>query len=231
MPDFTAWGPADWSAVASFLTVIVALAASSIALRQVREARRLREEQAQPYVVAFMEPSEASPQIIDLVVRNFGTTAATSVTLQSDPVLQRTSEGSIEDVWLFDELPTLVPGQEWRTMWDFGPERSSADLPERHRVTMAYRDSRNRKMKPTESILDWGAFKGRMWVNIYGVHHAAKALRDIDKKLGKWQEGVRGGVAVYVRDGDKRDEALQRRLDERAHASQTDSDASDVSAE
>jgi hypothetical protein len=35
-------------------------------------ARALREEQAQPYVAVYMEPSAATLQIIDLVVRNLG---------------------------------------------------------------------------------------------------------------------------------------------------------------
>ncbi|MFG1928953.1 hypothetical protein [Cryptosporangium sp. NPDC048952] len=228
MPNFIAWDAADWSAFGSLLTVVVALVATSIALRQVREARRLRQEQAQPYVVAFMEPSQASPQIIDLVIKNFGTIAANGIIIRSDPVMQRTSDGSVEDVWIFDEMPILVPGQEWRTMWDFGLERTGAELPERHRVTITYRDSHNRKMKPTESILDWAAFKGRMWVSIYGVHYAAKALRDIDRRLGKWQEGVRGGLAVYVRDGDKKDEELRRQLADRVQSSRADSDILDA---
>ena len=33
----------------------------------------------------------------------------------------------------------------------------------------------------------------------------AQALREIDKRTSKWQEGLHGGLAVFVRDGDEKD--------------------------
>ncbi len=32
---------------------------------------------------------------------------------------------------------------------------------------------------------DWGAIRNRMSVKVYGIHDAAKALRDIEKTLSK----------------------------------------------
>ena len=69
---------AEWSALAGWSTAVVALIAGGVAVGQLGEARQLRLEQAQPYVVAYMEPSAASTYFMDLVVRNFGTTAARS---------------------------------------------------------------------------------------------------------------------------------------------------------
>jgi hypothetical protein len=70
------WAAEPWTALATWVTADVALDAGIIALRQLGEARRLRLEQAQPYVVAYMEPSAGAWWLIDLVVRNFDTTAA-----------------------------------------------------------------------------------------------------------------------------------------------------------
>ena len=64
--------------LASVALLIVAVVAALVAWAQVNEARRLRREQAQPYVVAGMRSSAASPMIIELFFRNYGTTAATS---------------------------------------------------------------------------------------------------------------------------------------------------------
>jgi hypothetical protein len=80
-----AHGPSaqTWSAVgdlagatAALGTLAVAIGAVYAAFQQVRQARELREEQARPYVAVFMEPSTRSPRVIDLVIRNFGSTAA-----------------------------------------------------------------------------------------------------------------------------------------------------------
>lgn len=216
MPDFGAWTPAAWSALAEWVTAFVAVAAGAFAFQQVREARRLREEQSQPYVVAYMEPSAASEHLIDLVVRNFGSTVAVDVRLEIDPHPQRTVQGTkVEDVKLFDRLPVLVPGQEWRTSWDFGPDRAKAALPNEHRAVVTYSDSRGRKLPPLSSILDWGVYRDRRWIVLYGVHDAAKALRDMEKTFKKWQESIHGGLAVYMRDADARDEKQRQEFEDR----------------
>lgn len=211
--DIASWGPEHWSALAAWATVLVAVVAGLIALLQVRESRRLREEQARPYVVVYMESNTATPHIVDLVVRNFGTTVAYDVKIDIDPPPLRSAQGGgSEDVWLFNRLPALVPGQEWRTMWDFGPSRFGSGLPDEYRAVARYRDSRGHELPPLPSALDWGAFRGRRWVTEYGVHDAAKALREIEKRMRRWSEGF-NGLSVYARDGDALD---ARRRDELA---------------
>ncbi|MEW1587205.1 hypothetical protein AB0283_17420 [Micromonospora vinacea] len=199
--------PDTWAAAAGWTTVVIAIIASRAAFRQVREARDLREEQAQPYVVAFMEPSEASQHLIDLVIKNFGATAALNVTIECDPLLVRTSLKSEapEPVHLFKNLPILVPGQEWRTFWDNGIKRHDSGLPEQYDVTVRYQDSRGKQMTATKALLDWGVYKSRMWTEIYGQHHAAKSLREISSTIKTWKE-FGGGLKIYARDGDKKDE-------------------------
>lgn len=66
----------QWSALGAWATVAVALGASIIGLSQLKESRRLRIDQAQAYVVAYMDQSPASPRLIEIVFRNFGMTAA-----------------------------------------------------------------------------------------------------------------------------------------------------------
>jgi hypothetical protein len=39
----------------------------------------------------------------------------------------------------------------------------------------------------------------------YGLHDAAKALRDIRDMLSEWKERGGGGLRVFTRDGDARD--------------------------
>lgn len=206
---FGGTNPDVWAAAAGWMTAAIAVIASIAAFNQVRVARAVREEQAQPYVVAFMEPSQADQQIIDFAVKNFGTTAAHNVRIDCHPSLSRTSsnktQGS-EPVKLFDVMPVLVPGQEWRIFWDSSIQRRDARLPDRYDVTIFYEDSRGKAMKPTKAILDWSVYRSRMWVETYGQHHSAKALREISSLMKNWKE-FGGGLRVYVRDGDGKDAA------------------------
>lgn len=210
-PNFTDW----LTAIAALLTASVAVAAVAIASGQLREARRLRREQAQPYVVAYMEASAGTNSYVDLVVRNFGNTAAFDVRMTAGHELQRSDgSGGVEAVGLFETLPTLVPGQEWRTFWDFGRSRSEADLPAVYPVSLRFRDSTGKELGPLNFVLDWKTFSARMWVQQYGLHEASKALRDIQQTLKRWSDGSRG-IAVVARDGDDID---RRRREQAARA-------------
>src|SRR5215212_1433976 len=79
------WSPEAWAALAAWATVGVAAAAGYIALEQLNEAARLRREQAQPYVVAYIQPSPAAPFLAEIVLKNFGATAAQDVRLTITP--------------------------------------------------------------------------------------------------------------------------------------------------
>ena len=139
-----------------------------------------------------------SPQIIDLVVRNFGATAALDVRIAILPSPKRASaEPPYDNVALPEMLPTLTPGQEWRTYWDRSEERLKSELPDEHKAVVSYTDSRG-KPYSFEYRLDWSSYKGRIWTETYGTHHAAKALREIRTLMEKWQESIHGGLAVFV---------------------------------
>ncbi|MFV1364100.1 hypothetical protein AAHH97_11750, partial [Mycolicibacterium elephantis] len=72
------------------LSVLVALGAAVFAWFQVREARRTREERAQPNVVIYTELNPSVKQFIEIVVRNFGVTPAYNVKIAIDPPLKAT---------------------------------------------------------------------------------------------------------------------------------------------
>jgi hypothetical protein len=176
------WPAENWSALASWVTVTIATVAGGIAIKQLREARSLRREQAQPYVAVFMERNAADPKLMDLVVRNFGTTAATDVVLKIDPPPRRVVVEGHEDVWLPERIPTLVPGQEWRQLWDSTPERADADLPDRHNVLVTFRDSLKKNHR-CDYVLDWSAVRKRLVTDVLGVHDVAKSLREIGEAM------------------------------------------------
>jgi hypothetical protein len=100
------WSAEAWAASAAWVTAGVAVAAGVIALSQLGEARRLRLEQAQPYVVVFMADTDR-PKYVDLVIRNFGLTAATDVRVEIDPAPQRSFFAG--ERWETVSWPTRIP--------------------------------------------------------------------------------------------------------------------------
>ncbi len=94
----------DWiSAIATLLTAFIAIGALFYAAGQIKEAKAARQlasdlevKRAQPYVVLYTEQSAATNLAIDLVIKNFGPTAATDVRVVLDPWPERA--GRSDDV-------------------------------------------------------------------------------------------------------------------------------------
>lgn len=195
-----------WSAIAAWVGVGIALGAALVAVRQVKEARRLRSEQAQPYVAVYADPSPSSPKNIDLVIKNFGSTAATDVRVKFSPPPDSAVLKELSPISTPELIPILVPGQEWRTFWDATPARHAAsNLPHLYTADVAFQDSRRRQTFEFQFKLDWKAIMGRGFVRVYNVHDGARALTEISKALGA-ATSTDGAINIVTRDGDALDE-------------------------
>jgi hypothetical protein len=210
---------ADWtSAMATTLTLVIAVLALFLAKGQLDEASKAREltktlerEKSQPYVVAYLEENAASPHILDLVVKNFGQTAGRNIRLLFNPTLNRTkTDGGDEKVALPDMISFLAPGQEWRTVFDVMNERAGRDdMPIIYKGMVSY-DGLDGEAQSSDVVIDLRPYKTRMYVEILGIHHAATALRDIRDTHKKWNEPVNGGLKVVTRSGQAMDAARAR---------------------
>jgi hypothetical protein len=89
----------DWAAVtawAAWATVAVYVVLGIFAWIQVLQARRLREEQARPFVIVDFEPGF----LVYLTVENIGRTMARDVTIRFDKPLASTSQGRVRSTSL-----------------------------------------------------------------------------------------------------------------------------------
>ena len=128
----TGVGSGTWLAIAMWVAVAVGLAALLYAHRQLKRNRALRLEQMRPHVAMFMEPHASDWHLVELVVKNYGQTAAHNVSFSFEnppTVAQYENEHNglvgIAELALPSEIPVLAPGQEWRTGWDCGHSPSA----------------------------------------------------------------------------------------------------------
>src|SRR5579875_4076784 len=120
-----------WLAWAAWAALALALIALLYTHRQLRRSRRLAAERSRPHVAMFMEPHATDWHVIELVVRNFGQTAAYDIQFSFPrPPTVAEYEGASDGYTDFVELKlpralaTLAPGQEWRTVWDSALDRA-----------------------------------------------------------------------------------------------------------
>ena len=206
------WGISaqEWSAIGTMATAIIALAAAGFAAAQVLEARRAREDRTRPFVVVDIVPSKTSPLLLLLVVENIGQTLARDVKLKFDPPLRTTFEQrAIEDSSLVTEgILSMPPGRRIEGLFDQGPARSESDLPMRYDVTVELRDARGREQEALQYVLDLGPIFGLTFTQELSIHHAAKALQNIDKRTKQWTK-LNRGLQVWLRDADRHAENEQ----------------------
>ena len=198
----------EWQAAGTLATFVVAVAAALYARGQVAEARRSREEQARPYVAVYLELVDDSN--LDLVVKNFGTTTARNITMTSDIPMKRIWAGDVEDLLTFDLMPVLVPGQEWRTMFDAGGQRFGQN-DDVYTLTVRSSDSQLRQLPDEVFVLDWHTYENRIYAGKKTVDDIGTALGKIADDVHKWTDRSGNGMGVVSRDGDARD--LRREQD------------------
>lgn len=173
----------DYEGVATWGLFVIAIVAGAIAERQLRQNRKLRFEQARPYVVVGLR--RVGHGIVELYVKNFGETAAHDVKLASDPDLESLSDPA----WfrVFDNLPTLVPGDEWSTLWetDASKRAEEGDFSNTYTVTLTYTGNDGRKKKAlTDTFnLDWRPHLASTYVERNTIHDIGATLKKIEGSL------------------------------------------------
>ncbi|KAA1429864.1 hypothetical protein [Mycolicibacter arupensis] len=187
-------GADAWLAWAAWLAIVITVLALLYLNRQLQRNRRLAAEQSRPHVAMFMEPHAADWHVIELVVRNFGKTAAYDIrfSFTQPPTVARyeTASDGYADVvalQLPEELTVLAPNQEWRTVWDSAIDRAELGegIESRFTGTISYADSpgepkgwfgRRGKQPRYENkvVLDWADLPPVRRVELMTTHDLAK---------------------------------------------------------
>ncbi|MFT9774384.1 hypothetical protein ACMZ29_17230 [Brevibacterium casei] len=227
-----AWGltATEWAATAALATIATALVAAITAFlvlrqlhaarEQLNDARKAQAEQERPYVVVSIDHSEAGSQLMDLVIQNVGKTPARNLRLTFDPAPVRAEETpglELAKARLFNEpLPLLPPGRVIRTFFDSAIDRKDSNLPSEYNVQVTYENTSGERWKE-DSVLDLDILEGAMFVETYGMHHLAKAVRELGQHLRKASILQRRG---HVQTDSTVEERTAR--DQRVHAEQNE---------
>lgn len=200
------WGVSQlgWQAVAALTgaaTLGVAATAAVVAFFQFRANQQTRDEQSRPYLIADFEPSEAGIVLSDFVVRNIGKTPALAVQVRMSPTPERARETTAfplsKSRLLSGTLPMVAPGRELRLFFDSMPERYEAKAVMSFEVRITYKNSTGEKFDEVSTV-DMDSGRGSLQTTIYGLHHAAKALRSIDSKLDAVNRNLKNPIQVTI---------------------------------
>ncbi|MEX5304861.1 hypothetical protein RF644_03810 [Kocuria sp. CPCC 205258] len=181
----------DWADIGTVVATGLGVLAIVFAVVSIFQARHLQKEAAKPYVTVTMEPNSNMPELLELVVKNYGATAAKNVRMSFDPPLQRSAwdgEKESQDVITPRLIPVLAPGQDWRTTWDVGFLRNKAkpSLPDMYEAEICWEGYGKKfgwKCVVQRYVLDWTPHFDRRVLVVKTAHHAAKDLEEIKRLL------------------------------------------------
>jgi hypothetical protein len=198
------WSSSDWAG----LTFLALLVAAFVAWRQVKEAQRLREEQARPFVIVDFD---AWRTIIELTIKNIGTTLARDVKFDFVPPLTTTHDetsgrGNLMELNVFKNgIPTLAPGKEITLFFDQFPSRIEQGLTMRYEVQVTYENPVG-KAYSEPTVLDLAMYLGTGGISRHGLHDIHKRLKEISDSLKKWTDHA--GLKVLTAEDLRGDAAL-----------------------
>ena len=206
----------DWAAVAAWAacaTVGIYVVLGLFAWRQVREARKLREEQARPFVIVDFEPGF----LVYLTVENLGRTMARDVRISFDKPLTSTlrDRRELDKSPLFREpIPALPPGKKIRILFDQFTERTKAQLPLTYDVKVRYRGPTGKEWPPETYPLDLGMYLDSQ-LPPKGIPELVDEVKNISKEIKKWRGDGLSGLLVRTLDQRRQDRIDARRVNVR----------------
>lgn len=211
--DFT---QADWAG----LTFLVLVIAAAVALWQVHEARRLREEQAKPFVVVDFEVEQGGAQQIYVVISNIGRTMAEDVRLTFEPEFT-SSFDSDENVVSPRELkpmregiPSLPPQKRISLLVDVFTARDAKIYPDLYRVQVTFKAPALRREERTGFVLDLGVYRNVLHLMRRDVHDVHERLEELVRQVRKWTAPLGGGLLTTNREEEqRRADAMVRRAE------------------
>jgi hypothetical protein len=175
--------------------------------QQADQARQAAIDQSRPYVLLTAEISSVSTSMLDLVLSNVGAGPAYDVKIDVDPPLRRATETpgyELANARIFRKPMEMLPPHYRMRMWfESGPDRTrnGIDLPDSHEVTITYHDGHGNRWTE-RSVLDMTVLDGLLFTDVFGVHHVAKSLREIEKTLRHLQ-ALGGPLQVTVEDRER----------------------------
>ena len=194
--------------------LVVLAVAALVAWRQVREARRLREQQIRPFVVIDFEVEQ---HVFYLTVANVGTALARDVTFDIDPAFTTSVTTQVAELkMLTDGVSSLAPGKRIRTFFDAATQRRPQQFPDRYRVCIRYRDQDRERSFNDEVDLDLGIYRNLGYVDRKGLHDLHERVKDVVDVMRGW--GSSGGGLLAMSPVQAREEANRRIKELEDHA-------------
>jgi hypothetical protein len=148
----------------------------------IHEMRLSREEQAKPKVVCYFEHNESRRQTYDLVIRNYGNSAAFNVKLVFSPELERYGATRLPPL-KGKTFQIMAPGYGWRTFWDSFPGSDKSSMPDEFVASVSYDWDAPRKHETYQVRFDIKSLMGITWLPGTTIEESLREIAESAKSV------------------------------------------------
>lgn len=150
---------------------------AQVAADTLLEMRDVRDEETAPYVLIYFDLPYGQ-KFIHLVVKNAGKSVASKVTMEFDPPIQSTLEEIKNLSLLNNEIGSIPPGIEIKTLFALSTDYHAAKLPLQYRVKVSYFGGIKKDKRVSEQLLDLSPYRHRYFLT-------EKDMDDLVKQVEK----------------------------------------------
>jgi hypothetical protein len=191
----------DGVTVATALQAIAVTAATIVAIRQLRLARVLRQEEARAHVVCYLEFRQDTAAFLpSIVVKNLGRTGASDILVRSKPEMSSTlyEDGNGPLTFAADGNCSLAPGQSISTLFDTMLERKADDgHQDTYEITVEYLDAFG-EFHCEPSRIDLRPYRSTRSTTVHGINDIYKQLEKLTTEFKHLRSGVGGPLPVQT---------------------------------
>lgn len=180
----------DWSAIAAWLTLAVAIAAAIFAGWQTLNAAADRRERQRPQVTVDLDPWPHHDGIIRLSIMNLGLTAAKNVRVRFEPPLSGETPADQEVIWDYllrfvtRTWPYVPPGKVYECIFVNLPSYPE-DAQRSWDVIIECEDLEGAQQNAVTTHIDLDDISSRTHPSTYGLHDLVTEAKETRKILNK----------------------------------------------
>lgn len=177
----------DYASIATIVGTVFGVGALVLAIAEYFTRKHQKEEDERPYVAVSIEPSEASKQLFNVVIKNIGKSSAKNVKIRFSPNQKmRTGSGGkgINSLNIMKNISFLSPGKKVEFFFGSYLEDEGTSIKRKYTINLNYY-AVNGKFYSDTIMADPREYEGAMYIDTKSTHDGVKTLTKIQDSLSK----------------------------------------------
>lgn len=195
---------ANWANIATIISVVVAFVTLGFAVYEYLRRKKEKIEDNRPYIIVLLEPSEASMQLFNIIIKNIGMTSAKNIRIHFSPdhnIQMGTFDQSVNELNILKNISFLPPDKEISVFFGSYVESDPKyTIKKQYSVDVSYSDIVGREYNEN-TTLDPREYENASRIDTNSIHDGVKTLNKIQKTLSEQSDALKDISSTLTKSG------------------------------